>query len=204
MKKLLLPLLYVLVLGVAFIYKSAIWEYLNSVHSLTLLILIATLLALFPILPYKIVIAALGYAYGTVSATLIAWIGTTLAAVIIYAIVRYAFREQGRRYLSRRRSIHSFTTLTETHPFIAIIVARLLPILPQMVVNIFAGVASISLWTYTLASGLGKIPAILLYAYLGGNVMDHPLISLIALLGYLLLIGIVLLIYRRVTQKRLN
>ena len=201
MKKLLPLLLYVLTLGVAFIYKSNIWSWFNDNNSLTVLILIATLLAIFPILPYKVVIATLGYAYGTIFASLIAWLGTMLAGILVYGIVRYAFREQGRRYLSKQRSVHSFTTLTETHPFLAITIARLLPILPQMGVNIFAGVASISLWTYTLASGLGKIPGIILYAYLGGNLMSHPFTSFIVLSIYLLLIILVLIVYRRISRR---
>lgn len=197
MKKLLLPLAYVLILGVAFMYKSTIWDWMNNNDSLTTLILMATLLALFPIIPYKVIIAVLGYAYGTLWASLIAWSGTTLAAVIAYGIVRYAFREQGRRYLDKRRSIQSFTRMTETHPFMAIVIARMLPIVPQMVVNVFAGVASISLWTYTLASGLGKIPGIILYAYLGGNLIAKPYLSVILILGYLSLIGIILLVYKQ-------
>jgi len=202
MKKLLLPLVYVLLLGVAFMYKNTIWDWMNNNDSPTFLILMATLLALFPIIPYKVVIAALGYAYGTVWATLIAWLGTTLAAVLVYAIVRYAFREQGRRYLSQRRSIQSFTSMMESHPFMAIIVARLLPIIPQMVVNVFAGVASISFWTFTTATILGKIPAILLYAYLGGNLVARPYVSAALILGYLLLVCIVLLVYRQKNKTK--
>lgn len=200
MKKLLLPLAYVFILGVAFMYKSTIWDWMNNNDSLTTLILMATLLALFPIIPYKVIIAVLGYAYGTLWASLIAWSGTTLAAVIAYGIVRYAFREQGRRYLDKRRSIQTFTRITETHPFMAIVIARMLPIVPQMMVNVFAGVASISLWTFTLATGLGKIPGIILYAYLGGNLIAKPYMSIILILGYLSLIGIILLVYNISTK----
>jgi uncharacterized membrane protein YdjX (TVP38/TMEM64 family) len=200
MKKLLPPLIYLLILGVAFVYKSNIWNWMNSSHSPIILILIATLLAIFPILPYKVVIVTLGYAYGTVWASLIGWLGTMLAGIVVYGIVRYAFREHGRRYLSRQRSLHSFTTLAETHPFLAITLARLLPILPQMGVNIFAGVASIPLCTYIFASGLGKIPGIILYAYLGGNLLTHPLASFVMLLVYLLLIIWIFIVYRSKTR----
>jgi len=185
-------------------YKNTIWDWMNNNDSPTFLILMATLLALFPIIPYKVVIAALGYAYGTVWATTIAWLGTTLAAVLVYGIVRYAFREQGRRYLNKRRSIQSFTSTMESHPFMAIIVARLLPIVPQMVVNVFAGVASIPFWTFTLATILGKIPAILLYAYLGGNLVTKPYVSVALILGYLFLVTIILLVYRQRNKSKIS
>lgn len=197
MKKLLPLLLYVILLGIAFINKTIIWDWMIHNDSLTLLIVMATLLALFPIVPYKLVIATLGYTYGVGWASIISWLGTTLAAVIVYGIVRYAFREQGRRYLAKKPWIQSFTTTIETHPFIAIIIARLLPIVPQMAVNIFAGVASISLWRYTLASGIGKLPGIVLYAYLGENLTSSPYTSLSVLTVYLLLLGILLRVYKR-------
>ncbi|MGF7048540.1 putative membrane protein YdjX (TVP38/TMEM64 family) [Paenibacillus sp. DS2015] len=202
MKKWLLLLLYVLLLGIAFINKTVIWDWMNRNDSLTLLITMATLFALFPIVPYKLVIATLGYTSGIVWASIISWLGTMLAGVIVYGLVRYAFREQGRRYLAKKPWIQSFTTTIETHPFIAIMIARLLPIVPQMAVNIFAGVASISLWRYTLASGIGKLPGIVLYAYLGENLASSPYTSLSVLAIYLLLLGIVLSLYKMILKRR--
>jgi LPXTG-motif cell wall-anchored protein len=74
---------------------------------------------------------------------------------------------------------------------------RLIPVLPQMAVNVFAGVASIPFWTYTAASGLGKLPGILVYAFLGGNGTKHPLVSVLVFAGYVLLLGLMLLLYRK-------
>lgn len=146
--------------------------------------------------PYKVVIAILGYAYGTVWAAAISWFGTTIAAVILYAAVRSLYQESGRRLLGKYTAIHRFTTAVERRPFQSILLARLLPVIPQMAVNLYAGVASIPFWTYTAASAIGKIPAILLYAWLGSGLADHPVIFAAVAAGLMLLTALFMAAFR--------
>lgn len=176
MKRWIIPAIYSTALILAFAYRHEIIDWLRGNPPLYLMILLAALLALFPIAPYKVIIAILGYAYGTLWAAAISWFGTTIAAVILYAAVRSLYQEPGRRLLGKYAAIHRFTALVERRPFQSILLARLLPIIPQMAVNIYAGVASIPFWTYTTSSAIGKIPAILLYAWLGSGFSDHPLL----------------------------
>ncbi|GAB6990476.1 TVP38/TMEM64 family protein [Paenibacillus pini] len=201
MKKWLLILLYILIMLLAFIYRDPILEFMQQHDSFSVLLMLSALLALFPIIPYKLVIAALGFAYGTFWAAVISWLGTMIAAAVIYALVRYVFREQGRRYLSKINSLDTFTTWIEAHPFTSVAAGRLMPIVPQMAVNVFAGVASVPFWTFTLASGLGKIPGIFLYAFLGGNLTRRPLLSGIIITTYILFLAIMVLQYRKSTRR---
>lgn len=197
MKKWLLLALYILMLIMVFIYRNAIVDFMNQHHSFPLLVGVAALIALFPVVPYKLVIAALGYAYGTIWAAAITWLGTMLAATIIYGLVRYLFSERGRRYLEQVQSLQKFTLWIEKHPFISIAAARMIPIIPQMAVNVFAGAASLPFWSYTAASGIGKLPGIILYAFLGGNLTKRPLVSAAVIAGYVILVGVIVLIYRK-------
>ncbi|RAR45337.1 TVP38/TMEM64 family protein [Paenibacillus sp. MDMC362] len=176
MKRWIIPAIYSTALVLAFAYRREIIDWLGGNPPLYLMILLAALLALFPVAPYKVIIAILGYAYGTLWAAAISWFGTTIAAVILYAAIRSLYQEPGRRLLGKYEALHRFTSLVEKRPFLSILLARLLPIIPQMAVNIYAGVASIPFWTYTIASAIGKIPAILLYAWLGSGFADHPLL----------------------------
>lgn len=174
MKKWITPVIYILALSLAFIYRNEVFDWLRTNDSILLLLGLATVLALFPIVPYKAVIAILGYTYGTFLGALIAWLGTTIAAMIIYAAAAGVYRDSGRRFLAKFRSLDKFTSAVEKHPFKAIVIARLMPIVPQMAVNVYAGVASIPFWIYTIASGLGKIPAIFIYAFLGNGFANNP------------------------------
>lgn len=202
MNKWLLAALYAAVLTIALIYKNAIVDYMHQHGSFPVLLALATLIALFPILPYKLVIAALGYSFGTLWAAVISWLGTLIAATVIYALVRTIFREQGRRYLGRVKALQTFTSWVESRPFASIAAGRLIPVIPQMAVNVFAGVASVPFWTYTVASGLGKLPGIFLYAFLGGQGGRHPLASIAVVGGYVLLLGLLLLLYRKSERSR--
>ncbi|WP_422660659.1 TVP38/TMEM64 family protein [Paenibacillus sp. EC2-1] len=174
MKKWITPVIYIVALIFAFIYRNEIFEWLQTNDSFLLLLGLATVLALFPILPYKAVIAVLGYTYGTFWGGLVAWLGTTIAAIIIYAAAASIYRSSGRRFLAKFKSLDRFTSALEQHPFKTMVIARLIPIVPQMAVNVYAGVASIPFWIYTIASGLGKIPAIFIYSFLGNGLANHP------------------------------
>lgn len=202
MKKWITPTLYIIVLTLAFIYRTEIFSWLQTNDSIPLLVALAAILALFPILPYKAVIAILGYTYGTFWGASVAWLGTTIAAIIVYAASASVYRESGRRFLAKFRYLDSFTSAVERHPFKAILFARLMPIVPQMAVNVYAGVATIPFWTYTIASGLGKIPAILLYAFLGNKFANNSLqISMIVLIVLgIVAIGFTIYLYRRKKQ----
>lgn len=202
MKKWIIPVFYASFMVLAFAYRHEIMDWLSGNPPFILMILLATLLALFPVAPYKVVIAILGYAHGTVWAAAISWFGTTAAAIIIYIIVRTLYQEAGRRLIEKYSVIRTFTNAVERRPFQAILLARLLPIVPQTAVNIYAGVSAIPFWTYAIATGIGKTPAILLYAWLGSGFADHPLMFSMIAAGLLLVTVIGVAIFRRNEGKQ--
>ncbi|WP_054956606.1 TVP38/TMEM64 family protein [Paenibacillus dakarensis] len=173
MKKWITPIIYSIMLALAFIYRNDIFTWLKTNDSYPLLLLLAALLALFPIFPYKAIIAVLGYTYGAFWGSVTAWLATNAAAVIVY-LAASLYRDSGRAFLAKFRQLDSFTAVVESHPFKAIVIARLLPIVPQMAVNVYAGITRVPFWTYFLATGLGKMPAILFYAALGQGFTNHP------------------------------
>ncbi|MEX3616323.1 TVP38/TMEM64 family protein [Paenibacillus glucanolyticus] len=202
MKRWFIPAIYAAVLALGFTYRAEIMDWLRGEPSLFLMVMLATLLALFPIAPYKVVIAVLGYAYGTIWAAAISWFGTTVAAILLYAAVRALYKENGRRLLGKYAAAEMFTTAVERRPFQAILLARLLPVIPQMAVNIYAGVASIPFWTYTAASAIGKIPAILLYAWMGSGLAEHPAIFAAIAAGLMLVTALGLAKFRRLKARK--
>lgn len=169
----------------AFIYRYEILDWMKEDHNLVSSIGIATLLALFPVVPYKAVIGFYGYAYGSLAGALICWVATSLAASILFGLVRYLFKDQARAYLTSISTLKRFTEAIERRPFASIVLARLVPIIPQTAVNIYAGAAGLPFWSYLLATGIGKIPGIALYAFLGGNLFQHPTSAIIAIAVYI-------------------
>lgn len=203
LRKWLWILLYVLLAGATFIYRYEVLAWTEAHQSIPLLILIAMLFALVPVIPYKFVIVALGYGYGATTAAWVSWIGTSLAALLIYAGARTVFRSQARAYLERIRGLSRFTAWMEQHPFMGVMTLRLLPIVPQVAVNIYAGMTYTPVWTFMLATAIGKIPAIVVFAFAGAQAGSSIWLSLLILAAYLTLMALVLFGFRlRSRSKR--
>ncbi|WP_239004845.1 TVP38/TMEM64 family protein [Paenibacillus tepidiphilus] len=184
MRKWLTAAVYVSAVILAFIYRYDILAWLREDHNILLSLGAATLLALFPVVPYKLVIGLFGYSFGSLGGALISWTATTLAAALMYGGVKYIVRGKARAYLASVPALDRFTAAIERQPFAAVVLARLAPVIPQAAVNIYAGAAGLPFWSYLAASGLGKIPGIALYAFLGGELFRRPQHAVIAVLAY--------------------
>ncbi|MFC3745630.1 TVP38/TMEM64 family protein [Paenibacillus sp. GCM10012306] len=190
MRKWLPILLYVAGIGAAFIYRNDILDWMRDVQNPILSVGLATVLALFPVVPYKAVIGLFGYVYGSFAGALICWLATNLAAALMFIGVKYWFQGRARAYLASIPSLEKFTTTVERRPFASVVLARLLPIIPQTAVNAYAGAAGLPFWSFLLASALGKIPGIALFAYLGGTGLSNPGNAIVAILLYVVVIGL--------------
>lgn len=204
MKKWLTVILYVSGTIIAFIYRENILSWMKGDHNLFVFIGIATVLALFPVVPYKAVIGFFGYAYGSLAGAMICWIATNLAAAILFGATKYLFKHQARAYLASIPTLEKFTVAIEKRPFASIVLARLAPIIPQTAVNIYAGAAGLPFWSYIIASGIGKIPGIALYAYLGDNLFQSPESAITAISVYLAVLVIAALSLRYRSPKANN
>ncbi len=196
MRKWLTVLLYVSGIFLAFIYRYDILAWLRQDHNALLGLSAAALLALFPVVPYKLIIGIYGYAYGSLTAAVICWSASTLAGAVIYGIVKYMFQAKASKYLASVPALGKFTSAVQRRPFAAVVLARLAPVIPQMAVNIYAGAAGLPFWSYLAASGLGKIPGIALYAFLGGQLFGHPRSGLLAILVYVVVLALAVLALR--------
>lgn len=192
MKKWLSIILYVSGTILAFIYRYDILDWMKEDHNLFISLGFATLLALFPVVPYKAVIGFFGYAYGSFAGAFICWLATNLAAAILFGLVKYLFHDKARAYLASIPALDKFTAGIERRPFASIVLARLLPIIPQTAVNIYAGAVNLPFWSYLAASSVGKIPGVALYAFLGDHLFQRPESAIVAILVYaavLILVG---------------
>ncbi|MFC6649768.1 TVP38/TMEM64 family protein [Paenibacillus rhizoplanae] len=197
MRKWLTVILYVSCIILAFIYRYELLAWLREDHPLYLSMLAATVLALFPVLPYKLIIGLFGYAYGSFAGALICWSATTIAAALVYGVVKSMFQSKSLAYLSSISALDRFVSAVQERPFASVVIARLAPIIPQMAVNIYAGAAGLPFWSYLGATALGKIPGIALYAFLGGQMFQHPRSAAIAIIVYIAVLAVAGLSMRR-------
>ncbi|THF83766.1 TVP38/TMEM64 family protein [Cohnella fermenti] len=164
--------------------------------------LIALALVLVPAVPYKVVIATLGYALGPLAGALVSWLAATTASLLVFALARYLFREPASRYLGRFSGTAKLAEAMERRPFLAVLTVRLIPVLPQALVNVYPALTRIGIGPYLLASALGKIPSILLFAYLGKDMFSDPSSFLLFLAAYALVFLIGYGGYRRWAREK--
>ncbi|WP_055107635.1 TVP38/TMEM64 family protein [Paenibacillus ihumii] len=194
MKKWSAAVLYAALFALTFIYRHELAAWIQGTPPVWLLLALATLLALFPVMPYKIVVAAAGYVMGTLGGGTIILIGSTLAGAIVYGGAAL-FRESAERWLARYERLERLTQFSANRPFRTIAICRLIPILPQTAVNIYAGATGLSFFHFILGSLVGKLPAVYIYAYVGSTVEERPLLAAIIAVSYFVVLLLVLWVW---------
>lgn len=152
-----------------FEYGDVLVHRLQASGNVAWIVGLATVLALVPVIPFPVVVGAIGAALGPVHGALVAWVGSTLASLLMFVAVRYGYRDWGRRLLLRYSRIGSVTKRFERNAFWAIASLRVIPVVPSVAVNLYSALSGVSWATYAAASALGKMPAMLLYASIGSG-----------------------------------
>lgn len=197
-KKVSIFLFYSFVAFLIYTYQGAILSWIeNATLSLIpITMTIATLMSLFPIIPYPLVGAVIGASYGLIIGGFITWFGSTAASLLMFLIVRYGYQDWGVQVLHRYKALSQVTTLFEKNAFLTILFARVIPFIPSIVINTYAALSRIRLLPYMLASAIGKVPAMLLFALVGAQWMSDPFSILYILLFYALFLLVVYFLYQ--------
>lgn len=173
-KKLVLAVLYVGIALLIYRYGDAILKWFQQSANVPLVVVMATLMALFPIIPYPVIGGLIGAALGPVLGAAVTWTGSASASILMFLLIRYGYQEWGMKVLHRYQSIGKLTLLFERNAFLTIMFARLVPFIPSIVVNLYSALSRVSFATYAVASSIGKIPAMLLFATIGDSLMTEP------------------------------
>ncbi|WHX47517.1 VTT domain-containing protein [Paenibacillus woosongensis] len=194
MKKWSVAILYAALFLLTYIYRHELAEWIQGSPPVWLLLALSTLLALFPVMPYKVVVAAAGYVMGTWSGGTIILIGSTLAGAIVYGAAAL-FQGSAASWLARYDKLERLTEFSSSRPFRTIAICRLIPILPQTAVNIYAGATGMSFLHFILGSLVGKLPAVYVYAYVGSTLTERPLAAGVIAVSYFVVLLLLLWVW---------
>ncbi len=109
-----------------------------------------------------------GLLFGVWWGTLLSWSSAMIGAGLCFGIGRAFGRTAVEKLIgnSSLRMVDRFFDRYGTH---AILIARLLPFVPFDPVSYGAGLTSIGFWRFFIATGIGQLPATLVYSWLGHN-----------------------------------
>ncbi|WP_158560744.1 TVP38/TMEM64 family protein [Paenibacillus contaminans] len=169
--KYLVVLLYAGFVLLAVLYRDElrIWIQEGSRPPVLLMLGAATLVAMLPVplIPYGVMSGLMAAKYGLAAGIALSWAGSTLAAIFMLAIIRAMGASKGRKLLAKYKGLDKFTAFIERHPFVSIMLSRMIPVIPAQAINIYAAVTRIPFRTFSIATGIGKIPLMALYAIAG-------------------------------------
>ena len=195
-KKLGMALVYAAIGGLVYFYGDALLVWIRSTDSIALIMFMAVIMALFPVIPYPVVGGVIGAALGPAIGGIVTWVGSTAASILMFMFIRYGYQEWGDRVLYRYNRLGKVTTMFERNAFLTILFTRLIPFIPSIVINVYAALSKVTFASYSIASALGKIPAMLLFSMVGDHLMTDPSHIIITIGVYGVFLAITLMVYR--------
>ncbi len=143
-------------------------------------------------LPAFIITFANAGLFGWVYGAILSWSSAMAGAVVCFYIARYLGRDTVVKFTSVK-ALKSIDDFFKHYGKYAILIARLLPFISFDIVSYAAGLTSMGFWPFFIATGIGQLPATIVYSYIGGmltggvRTMVFGLLSLFALSALLVL-----------------
>nr|WP_243153074.1 TVP38/TMEM64 family protein [Sporotomaculum syntrophicum] len=129
--------------------------------------LLMTLQSLIAPLPAFVITFANAGLFGWVNGALLSWSSAMAGAALCFFIAKYLGRDFVEK-LTTKSALASVDEFFEKYGNYAILIARLLPFISFDIVSYAAGLTSMRFWSFFLATGLGQLPATIIYSYVGG------------------------------------
>lgn len=129
----------------------------------------ALVLACVLLLPTSPIILAAGFLLGIAPGAVVASIGAVLGAAADFLLARFAARSWIDRLLRSHVRFSAFDRAIAERGFTLVVLVRLCSLFPYGLTSYLFGLAKVPLGRYLLGSWLGRLPAVLVYAYLGST-----------------------------------
>jgi uncharacterized membrane protein YdjX (TVP38/TMEM64 family) len=117
-------------------------------------------------LPAFIITFANAALFGWVKGAILSWSSAMVGAGLCYFIAKLYGREVVVKFTSKV-ALDNIDNFFEKYGKYAILIARLLPFMSFDIISYAAGLTSMTLWTFLVATGVGQLPATLIYSYVG-------------------------------------
>ena len=155
-------------------------------------------IAFIPAMPIPVIAGAIATTFGFWPALFISWGGSTIGALLMFCLSRFLFHKKVVRLSQGHQRLTGMLHLLEKNGFLAILIARIIPIFPSIVINLAASVSTISPRTFFMATLLGKLPTMITFTW-AGNQVEESMWSTLVLVG--LYSAILILVAKKVREK---
>jgi uncharacterized membrane protein YdjX (TVP38/TMEM64 family) len=158
-------------------------------YAVLISMLMVTICVFFPVVPFTVLGGMIGALFGTTEGLFISYTGAMIGTLLFFFISRYGFRDWAQSTLQKYPKVMEYQEILNRNSFIAILVARLIPIIPAPVFNAACGLSKVDWKIFFLASVIGKIPNIFIVSFAGANIIHNKWFSISLYGSYLLIIS---------------
>ncbi|TGE34665.1 TVP38/TMEM64 family protein [Desulfosporosinus sp. Sb-LF] len=151
-------------------------------------------------LPAFVITFANAWIFGWVMGAVYSWTGAMIGASLCYIIAK-AFGRPVIEKMVGKKSLETTDSFFKKYGKHSVMIARLLPIVPFDIISYAAGLTTMGFWEFFWATGLGQLPATIVYSWLGENMSPTAKYTLWALCGFIILLVVSLAIKKRFDQR---
>nr|WP_242948356.1 TVP38/TMEM64 family protein [Clostridium frigidicarnis] len=119
-------------------------------------------------LPAFLITFANAAIFGWVKGAILSWASAMAGTVLCFYIARFLGRDSVEK-LTSKFALKDIDSFFEKYGNYAILIARLLPFISFDLVSYAAGLTTMSFWSFFWATGVGQLPATIVYSYIGGQ-----------------------------------
>ena len=151
-------------------------------------------------LPAFLITFANAAIFGWWQGAILSWTSFMAGAALCFYLARALGRDTVEKYAGKG-ALASVEGYFEKYGSRIILVCRLLPFVSFDAISYFAGLTPIKFWPFFIATGVGQLPATIIYSYVGGMLTGGVKYFVTALLCIFSL-GILVMIVRRIYMER--
>ncbi len=105
--------------------------------------------------------------FGWWQGAILSWSSAMAGAALCFYIARILGRDVAEK-LTSKSGLQNIDEFFEKHGRMSVLIARLLPFVSFDIVSYAAGLTSMSFKSFFIATGIGQLPATIVYSYVGG------------------------------------
>ncbi len=140
-----------------------------------------------------------GWAFGAV----ISWTGAMIGATICFYLAKWFGRPLVEKMVGGK-TLELTDKFFDRYGKYTVIIARLIPVVPFDPISYAAGLTNMSLRSFLIATGVGQLPATIVYSYLGENISSGAKYGFMVFSAVLALLILSMILKKRMENRLLT
>ncbi|MGL4914458.1 MAG: TVP38/TMEM64 family protein [Romboutsia sp.] len=154
-------------------------------------------------LPAFLITFANAALFGWVNGAILSWTSAMAGAALCFYIAKFLGRDVVEK-LTSKYALDSVDEFFDKYGKHTILIARLLPFMSFDLVSYAAGLTSMSFMSFFIATGLGQLPATIIYSYVGGMLTGSAKVFMMGLMILFALSVLIFMLKKIYNEKNKN